>query len=113
MKRLLMLGFLGVFVAMNVLIVRASLEQGIVPAIRDLWPDPWVQATLADCYFAFLTIWLWVAWRERSLLARILWLLLFCTLGSVAIAGYVLWQLWKLPPSASVGDLFRPVPAGV
>ena len=43
-----------------------------------------------DAYFAFLTVWLWVAWRERTLTARLLWLAVFLGLGSIGIALYVL-----------------------
>jgi hypothetical protein len=66
---------------------------------------PWFIATLVDTYLAFLTFWLWVAYKESSNLARVVWLLLICGLGNMAIAGYMLWQLYRLPPDAGIEQL--------
>ena len=98
MNRPIALYFFFVLGAMLALTVSASLDRGILPALDALWPDLWFRATLADAYFAFLTVWLWVAWRERTLGARLLWLLLFCGLGSIAIAVYVLIALARSEP---------------
>src|SRR3546814_1030210 len=68
---------------------------------------PWFIATLVDTYLAFFTFWLWVAYKERSNIARVLWLLLILALGNIAIAGYMLIQLWRLPRAAKVADLLR------
>jgi len=73
--------------------ISASLHQDIVSATRQLWPDPWFRATLADAYCGFLFFWLWVAWREQSLAKSILWFVLIMALGNIAIAGYILLQL--------------------
>ena len=48
------------------LTVVASLDRDVVTAARELWPDPWFRATLADAYIGFFTIWLWIAWRPGS-----------------------------------------------
>lgn len=72
---------------------------------RELVTHPWFLATLVDTYLAFFTFWLWVAYKERSNLARLLWLVLIFGLGNMAIAGYMLWQLFRLPPQASVEEL--------
>lgn len=71
------------------------------------WADltPWFRATLVDTYLAFLTFWLWVAYKESSNLARVIWLLLIFGLGNLAIAGYMLWQLRRLPPGAGAEQL--------
>ena len=66
---------------------------------------PWFLATLVDTYLAFFTVWLWVAYKESSNWARALWLLLIFGLGNIAIAGYMLWQLYRLPPGAGVEQL--------
>ncbi len=69
---------------------------------------PWFIATLVDTYLAFFTYWLWVAYKERSNLVRIVWLLLIFGLGNIAMAAYALIQLWKLPRGAGVeGFLLR------
>lgn len=72
---------------------------------RELVTHPWFIATLVDTYLAFFTFWLWVAYKERSNFARLLWLVLIFALGNIAIAGYMLWQLFRLPPRACIEDL--------
>ena len=58
---LLRVFFAVVLVSMLVLTTTASLDQGIVEAGAELWPDAWFRATLADAYFGFLTVFLWIA----------------------------------------------------
>lgn len=83
----------------------------IMPTIDDVIarPDagnnPWLVATLFDAYFGFLWFWLWVAYKERSWIARGLWLVLILALGNIAMAAYMLLQLWKLPSGATARDL--------
>jgi len=87
--------------------VSASLQQDIVSATRELWPDPWFRATLADAYFGFLFFWLWVAWREQSAAKGVLWFVLIMTLGNIAMAGYLLLQLKRWQPAESIDSLLR------
>lgn len=83
----------------------ASLDRSVLLAGADLWSDPWFRATLADAYFGFLAIYLWIAYKEHGWGRRILWLVLLMALGNIAIAVYLLIQLFRLPPSASMEDL--------
>lgn len=66
---------------------------------------PWFIATLVDTYLAFFTFWLWVAYKESSWWSRLLWLLLIFALGNLAMAGYVLIQLMRLPAGAGIEAL--------
>lgn len=95
MDRLVKGFFVAVLVVMVWLTVAASLDRGVFAALGQLWSDPWFRATLADAYFAFAAVYLWVAWRERTPLARVLWLVLFLGLGSIGIALYVLLGLFR------------------
>ncbi len=97
--------FCIVFVAMIVLTVVASLHEDVLTATATLWPDPWFRATLADAYGAFLTIYVWVAWRERTWGGRFAWLILFLGLGSIAISAYMLWRLSRLGPGEGIERL--------
>lgn len=63
---------------------------------RGLWPDPWFLTTLLDAYLGFLIFYVWVAYKERTALSRILWFLSIMALGNMAAAFYVLLQLRKL-----------------
>src|SRR5436190_23395785 len=64
---------------------------------REVLAHPWFIATLFDTYFAFLTFWFWVAYKERSNVARVAWLIAILLLGNIAMATYLLVQLFKLP----------------
>jgi hypothetical protein len=66
---------------------------------------PWLVATLFDAYFGFLWFWLWIAYKETGWLVRIAWLLPILALGNMAMAAYMLLQVWKLPPDAGAKDL--------
>ena len=83
----------------------ASLERGVFEAGAELWDDPWFRATLADAYFGFLAVYVWIAYRERGWARRILWFVLLVGLGNIAIAVYVLIRLYRLPPEAGVAEL--------
>jgi hypothetical protein len=70
---------------------------------------PWIVATWFDVSFAFLTIWVWVAWRVRSWAARVAWLFAFFLSGNIAISAYIASIVWRLPTTASMRDvLLRP-----
>lgn len=90
----------------------ATQHIGVLPAIDALMAhagegetNPWFIATLFDAYFGFLWFWLWVAYKERSALARLIWLVLILLGGNIAMAIYMLIQLAHLPANASVQDL--------
>ncbi len=112
MKRFLYLAFSAVLVAMTWVTVTASLDRSVLEAAADIWSDPWGKATLFDAYFAFLTVYLWIAYRERGWGPRLLWLLLILTLGNFAIAAYFLLALKKLGPGKPWTALFEPAPTG-
>lgn len=68
----------------------------------DRW---WTIATLIDAYYGFITFFVWVCFKERGWLSRALWFVAIMTLGNMAMASYVLWQLHKLPPGAPASDI--------
>lgn len=109
-RLLLRLWFSGVLAAMLAVTVWASLDRRVFDAGAELWAMPWGRATLFDAYFAFVAIWLWIAWRERSLVARAGWLVAILLLGNVAIAAYFLLALRRAPadaaPSSALDALF-------
>ncbi len=84
---------------------------GVVPAIRLLIEQPaaginaWFIATLFDAYFGFLWFWLWIAYKETGVFARLGWLVALLLAGNIGMAVYMLIQLYKLPPNAKPKDL--------
>lgn len=83
----------------------ASSEVALWHTPRAVATHPWFIATLFDTYFAFLTFYLWVAYKEVSLWARIGWLVAILLLGNIAMAIYMLIQLCRLPRTARLEEL--------
>lgn len=52
----------------------------------------WGRVTMVDLYLAFAAVWSWIAFREGSVPAALLWAVLMITLGSLAIWGYIAWR---------------------
>ncbi len=96
MKSVLKLLFALVLVAMLFVTIRASLAEGVFSAGSRLWADWWFKATLADAYFGFLAVFVWIGWRERTVAAQAIWFVLLMTLGNIAIAIYFLVALQGL-----------------
>lgn len=76
-------------VLMIPLTLRAISVRGVFDNAH-LMKDVWFQVTLVDAYLAFLSVWVFVCLIEKSLMIRILWLVLFLCFGSMAIAAYLL-----------------------
>jgi hypothetical protein len=98
--------FVLVLVTMLVVTTLASLERNVLEALKELWGDLWFRATLADTYFAFLTIWLWMAYREPTWARRLAWLVAVVLLGNFAIAAYGWLALRSLPEGAPLWQVF-------
>ena len=58
--------------------------------------DAWTIATLCDAYCGFLTFYVWVLYKERRWARRIAWYVAIMALGNMAMAAYVLKELWTL-----------------
>ncbi len=96
-----------VLVAMLAVTTWASLQVPLWETPRAVATHPWFIATLFDTYFAFLTFYVWLAYKETSNLARVLWLLAILLLGNIAMAIYLLRELFRLPTNATMEDLLR------
>ena len=94
-----------VLIAMLALTTWASLQVPLWETPRAVATHPWFIATLFDTYFAFLTFYVWLAYKETSNLARVLWLLAILLLGNIAMAIYLLRELFRLPTTATMEDL--------
>jgi predicted permease len=94
-----------VLLAMLAVTTWASSEVALWKLPREILMHPWFIATLFDTYFAFLTFYVWLAYKETSNLARVLWLLAILLLGNIAMAVYLLRELFRLPANATMEDL--------
>jgi hypothetical protein len=85
----------------------ASLHQSLGEFARSAtFREPWVIATLFDAYWAFLSFYVWVAWKEQSLPARLLWFVAIILLGNMAMAAYMLRELAAVPAPGPLADVF-------
>jgi predicted permease len=98
----LRIAFSGVVVTMLCVTSWASLQCTLWETPRAVVLHPWFIATLCDTYFAFLTFWAWLAYKETSNVARGLWLIAILLLGNIAMASYMLILLFRLPANASI-----------
>lgn len=67
---------------------------------------PWMRATLWDFYANVIVIYLWVCYKEKGILAKLIWLILLVALGSIASCAYVLIQLFRLKPGEGLKEFF-------
>lgn len=98
-----MITFLKYFVAgLGLFMVYTTVETSMASNLVEEWPTlvaiPWMQATLIDFYINIAIIFLWVAYKERSFVAKFVWLVLLIGLGSIAASAYVFLQLHRLKP---------------
>jgi hypothetical protein len=100
-----------VFAAMAAVTTWASLEANVLVGFQRLLADRWGVATLFDAYFGFLWFWLWILYKEAHLGRSLLWLVLLFALGNLAMAAYVMIQLFRLKPGSGVENLLlREIP---
>jgi hypothetical protein len=109
-RTLLKVLFSAIFLTMLVYTSWASLQQPVM-AWRGLTTGPdrfWTIATMLDAYFAFLTFYVWVCFKERLWLPRAGWFIAIMLLGNMAMSAYVLLQLLRLRPDQPVSDILLP-----
>jgi len=83
----------------------ASTQCALWETPREVATHPWFIATLFDTYWGFLTFYCWVAYKERSWLAKLGWLVGILLLGNIAMAVYMLIQLFRVPTTARMEDV--------
>ena len=108
-----MVPFLKIFLSivwlfMVYMVVSTSMESSLFKEWDFLGSIPWMRATLWDFYANVLVIYLWVLYRERNLALKILWAVLFFTLGSIGTIGYVLIQLFALKEGENIQHILKP-----
>lgn len=104
---ILVLRFFFLLVLLSMLAVTswASLECALWKTPREVVTHPWFIATLFDTYWAFLTFYCWVAYKEVSWIARLAWLIGILLLGNIVMAIYMLIQLFRVPADGRIEDV--------
>ena len=100
------------FGVIAVAIVVGVFTGGVSEQGRTILGLPWGRVALVDTYVALLTVWAWIAWRERDVLRAVVWLLVVVVLGSLAVTAYVLTAALRADDVVDllVGDRRQPVP---
>ncbi|SDE20326.1 Protein of unknown function [Mucilaginibacter pineti] len=95
-----------VFVWMCYVVITTCLKSNLFTEWDYLGSIPWMRATLWDFYANVLVIFVWVCYKEKTIIGKAIWLILLVTLGSIASCGYVLIQLFRLKPGEGLKELF-------
>lgn len=98
MKNYLIVLFSALFLWVTYTVIETSFQSNLFKEWDYLSSIPWMQATLWDFYANIAVLLVWVYYKEDTVTAKALWTVLFVTLGSIAVTGYVLLQLFKLKP---------------
>lgn len=99
--------FIVIILSMLGVTTWASLSESLGAFVRGpVMRNPWVVATLFDAYWAFITFYVWVAWKEQRLAARVLWFISIILLGNIAMSAYMLALLFSVPTTATLTELF-------
>ena len=104
--------FIVVIASMLAVTTWASLHTPIFSIPRDVFTHPWFIATLFDAYWAFIAFYVWVAWKEQSAAARIGWFVAIIALGNIAMAVYLLRELFAVPANGPLDPVFTRRNAG-
>ena len=116
MLLLLRVLFIAVIASMLAVTGWASARCALFAIPREVFTHPWFIATLFDAYWAFITFYVWVAWKEQSAAARILWFVAIILWGNLAMAAYMLTELFRIQKIDQLGEVFstrRPGQASV
>ena len=98
--------FVVVIASMLAVTTWASLHTPIFSIPREVFTHPWFIATLFDAYWAFIAFYVWVAWKEQSAAARIGWFVAIIALGNIAMAVYMLRELFAVPAGGPLDPVF-------
>lgn len=106
-----MLGFLRILFivvigSMLTVISWASSQCALFAIPREVFTHPWFIATLIDAYWAFIAFYVWVAWKEQSLAARLLWFGSIILWGNPAMALYMLVELFRIQSIDQLREVF-------
>ncbi|MFI5452300.1 DUF1475 family protein [Pedobacter sp. UC225_61] len=97
--------FSALLVWVTYIVVSTSLDSSLFKEWDFLGSIPWMRATLWDFYANIFIITLWMFYKEKLVLLKIVWVILFVCLGSIATCSYVLIKLFNLKPGEGVKEL--------
>lgn len=97
--------YAAIFLVMIAVTTWAASQENILKIPPVVLNDVWFKATLFDAYFAFLSFYLWVCYREKTILWKVFWFFAIVFLGNIAMSVYVLKALQRLKPGEGPAQL--------
>jgi len=94
------------FVWMCYQVINTSIHSNLFEQWNFLGSIPWMRATLWDFYANVIVIFFWLCYKEKSIILKLIWLVMLVALGSIASCAYVLIQLFTLKPGEGLKELF-------
>jgi hypothetical protein len=94
--------FISILLVMLIGTIWAMSQENVFDGGGHILAYRWGLMTLFDAYFGFITFFVWVAYKEPSNLARLSWFVAIVLLGNIAMASYMLIQLFRVPADASI-----------
>jgi hypothetical protein len=95
-----------IFIWVCYTVITTSLQSNLFEQWDYLGSIPWMRATLWDFYANVSVIYLWVCYKEKGILPKIIWLILLVVFGSIASTAFVLIQLFRLKPNEGLKEFF-------
>ncbi len=83
------------FVMMSLVIIYGFIAGNFTVDGGELLRNPWGIVSLTDLFVGFSLFLLWIFFRERSLIVKLLWIPVMGALGFLAAAIYIFIQLIK------------------
>ncbi len=97
--------FIVIIASMLAVTSWASLQCPLFGVPRAVATHPWFIATLFDAYWGFITFYIWVCYKQTSLVARLAWFVAIMLLGNIAMAAYCLSELFSITSHDSLTGL--------
>ena len=97
--------FSALLIWVTYVVITTSLESSLFKEWDFLGSIPWMRATLWDFYANNFIITLWMFYKEKNIIPKISWLILFVCLGSIATCAYMLIKLFKLNRGEGLEEL--------
>ncbi len=102
---LLRLLFVLVLASMLAVTSWASLNCALFSIPPAVASHPWFVATLVDAYWGFVCFYLWIVWKEKGALSRLLWFFAVMLLGNIAMASFALRELFRIRQVSEIPSL--------
>ena len=88
--------FASTFLIMFITTIWAIMNSDITTVLPYFKAEPWTMATLIDVYLMFIIFYAFIFYKEKSIISKIIWLIIMLGTGSMGASLYMLIQLFKI-----------------